>query len=228
MRRPPATVVVHGFGAEYVRQLEVRWVNVGRTVEQGAQRLLAGVEVRAPLFVTCPGCGVVPTAQPGVRDVQGARHRAWCPHRTAIDVPWAEVALGRTLRTQGVRILLPPQFTLDHFAGPSFRAALLLGLRELLGGAPDHLDVLEVHLPVDGQDRTALLLHDRVPGGTGYLADLARPSRVRELLTGALAVLRGCDCADDGLLACSRCLLPFTPPGLVERTSLSAGCGHLQ
>ncbi|MEX5635479.1 DEAD/DEAH box helicase [Parafrankia sp. FMc2] len=207
------------FGAEYVRQLEVRWVNVGRAGEQGPERMLAGTAVRAPLFLLCPGCGIVPAAQLGVRDPQQARHRAWCPHRTRIDVPWRELALGRSLRTQGVRILLPPQFTLDQFAGPSFRAALLLGLRELLGGAPDHLDVLEVRMPVGGSERTALLLHDRVPGGTGYLADLARPSRVRELLAAALAVVADCGCAEEGLLACSRCLLPFSPPGLVERTS---------
>ncbi|ABW14777.1 Helicase superfamily 1 and 2 ATP-binding [Parafrankia sp. EAN1pec] len=207
------------FGAEYVRQLEVRWVNVGRAVEQAPERMLAGTAVRAPLFLICPGCGIVPAAQLGVRDPQQARHRAWCPHRTRIDVPWTELALGRSLRTQGVRILLPPQFTLDQFAGPSFRAALLLGLRELLGGAPDHLDVLEVRMPVGGSERTALLLHDRVPGGTGYLADLARPSRVRELLTAARGVVARCGCAEDGLLACSRCLLPFSPPALVERTS---------
>ncbi|WP_312626603.1 DEAD/DEAH box helicase [Pseudofrankia sp. BMG5.37] len=205
------------FGAEYVRQLDVRWVNVGRAVEQGAPRLLAGAEVRAPLFTVCPGCGVVPAAQPGVRDPQGARHRAWCPHRTAIVVPWAELALGRTLRTQAVRMLLPPHFTLDHFAVPSFSAALLLGLREVLGGTPDHLALIETHLPVDGQDRTALLLHDRVPGGTGYLADLARPGRVRDVLTAALNVVASCSCQDEGVLACPQCLLPFT--GVVARTS---------
>ncbi|WP_045879109.1 DEAD/DEAH box helicase [Pseudofrankia sp. DC12] len=205
------------FGAEYVRQVDIRWVNVGRAVEQGAPRVLAGVEVRAPLFTVCPGCGVVPAAQPGVRDLTSARHRAWCQHRTAIVVPWVEFALGRTLRTQAVRVLLPPHVTLDHFGVPSLRAALLLGLREILGGSPDHLDLIEAHLPVNGQDRTALLLHDRVPGGTGYLADLARPSRVREILTAAFDVVATCPCRDEGLLACPRCLLPFTTQ--VERTS---------
>ncbi|OHV34839.1 DEAD/DEAH box helicase [Pseudofrankia sp. EUN1h] len=205
------------FGAEYVRQIDIRWVNAGRAVEQGAPRVLAGVEVRAPLFTVCPGCGVVPAAQPGVRDLPGARHRAWCQYRAAIAVPWAELALGRTLRTQAVRVLLPPHVTYDHFGVPSLRAALLLGLREILGGNPDHLDLIEAHLPVDGQDRTALLLHDRVPGGTGYLADLARPSRVREILTAALDVVAACPCRGEGLLACPRCLLPFTRQ--VERTS---------
>ncbi|MBX6388906.1 MAG: DEAD/DEAH box helicase [Frankia sp.] len=223
------------FGAEYVRQVDIRWVNVGRLVEQGPSLRLAGTQVRAPLFTVCPGCGVVPAAQLGVRDPQGARHRSWCPHRTAITVPWVELALGRTLRTQAVRILLPPHFTLDHFAVPSFSAALLLGLREVLGGDPDHLELLETHLPVDGQDRTALLLHDRVPGGTGYLADLARPDRVREVLAAALRVVASCPCRDEEVLACPRCLLPFSTA--VARTSraraeqmltelLGLGAGH--
>jgi hypothetical protein len=101
----------------------------------------------------------------------------------------------------------------------SFRAALLLGLREVIGGDPDHLDVVDVHAPVGGVDRMALLLHDTVPGGTGYLADFARPDRVRELLQAALDVVEGCPCAVEAKLACHRCLLPFVHPGQVEKAS---------
>ena len=59
---------------------------------------------------------------------------------------------------------------------PSLAAAVLLGLREQIGGHPDHLRVEHVVDPTlsDGTDNhDALLLHDVVPGGTGYLADLA-------------------------------------------------------
>ncbi|HLS49765.1 MAG TPA: DUF1998 domain-containing protein [Actinomycetaceae bacterium] len=98
---------------------------------------------------------------------------------------------------------------------------MLLGLREVLGGSPDHLEVVEVRAPVDGGDRSVLVLHDTVPGGTGYLADFARPSRVRELLAAAYDVVANCRCQDaDGILACHRCLLPFAPsPAAVDRTS---------
>ncbi|MGY1763049.1 DEAD/DEAH box helicase [Geodermatophilus sp. SYSU D00779] len=205
------------FGAEYIRATEIRWLNLGRTRESGRDRSIAGFDVKTPLFRVCPGCGVTPAAQR--RDEQDARHRGWCPHRRDLDIEWREIALGRTLRTQAVRMLVPPQYTTDHFAAVSFRAALLLGLREVIGGDPDHLDVVDVHAPVGGVDRVALLLHDTVPGGTGYLADFARPDRVRELLQAALDVVENCPCAAEGKLACHRCLLPFVHPGQVDKTS---------
>nr|WP_245597113.1 Zn-binding domain-containing protein [Jiangella gansuensis] len=205
------------FGAEYVRECLVRWVNLGLAQRSGSERVLAGNEIRAPLFRVCPACGVVPSAQR--RDENEARHRGWCPHRRDLDIDWQTVALGRSLRTQAVQLLIPPHFTRDTFAGASFRAALLLGLREVIGGAPDHLDVVEAHAPVDGQDRIVLVLHDTVPGGTGYLADFARPSRVHDVLSAALDVLSTCSCREEQVLACHRCLMPFAPPQMVEHTS---------
>ena len=51
------------------------------------------------------------------------------------------VALTRTLTTQGAVIRLPLSVTLgDRFAVPSLAAALLLGLHEQIGGSPDHID----------------------------------------------------------------------------------------
>jgi hypothetical protein len=55
-------------------------------------------------------------------------------------------------------------------------------------------------------------LHDLVPGGTGYLVDLAAPETLRAVLSQAYAIVRDCPCADSGLLACHRCLLPFAGP----------------
>ena len=85
------------------------------------------------------------------------------------------VALSRTLRTQGLLIRLPRTVSLgDDFAVPSLSAALLLGLREQMGGHPDHIRVEHVVDPTltNGTDNNdAILLHDAVPGGTGYLAE---------------------------------------------------------
>ena len=79
-------------------------------------------------------------------------------------------------------VQLPAVITLgDRFAVPSLMAAFQLGLREHLGGAPDHLAVEQVVDPYlsDGtENRDALLVHDVVPGGTGYLAELADPQKV--------------------------------------------------
>ena len=111
-------------------------------------------------------------------------------------------------------MLVPPVAVLDRTGRASFRAALLLGLRQVLGGDPDHLDVVEAAEPGTGGQRWAMVLHDLVPGGTGYLARFTDPDRVRELLEEALAVLRNCRCRDEPVAACHRCLLPHVPPHL--------------
>jgi len=142
------------------------------------------------------------------------------------------IALSRTLNTQGLLLRLPYNVTVgDTFAVPSLAAALLLGLREHIGGHPDHLAVAEVIEPVlsDGSDNhDAILLHDVVPGGTGYLAELADPERLRELLVVAWQTVKDCPCRDEPRLACHRCLLPFALPGQVAHVSRAAAERHLR
>jgi ATP-dependent helicase YprA (DUF1998 family) len=204
------------FGAEFVRNADIRWVNLGRADTGGADRTIAGDTVQAPLFLACRHCGVVPAAQDRVRDVVDARHRGWCPQRR-IQEPdgWVSMALLHELRTQVVRLLVPPIVIADDIQLESTRAALLLGLRKVLGGEPDHLDVLVAPDPDRHGERYVLVLHDRVPGGTGYLARFTDPERVRELLTAAHKALVDCTCAERGVQACHRCLLPYAPPSAV-------------
>lgn len=113
---------------------------------------------------------------------------------------------------------------------PSLTAAVLLGMRELLGGHPDHLQVEHIHSPAGGQGltREALLLHDIVPGGTGYLAGLAEPDRLRDVLTAAWDVVRDCPCHAEQRLACHRCLLPFAPTRQLAVVSRAAAERHLR
>jgi hypothetical protein len=58
-----------------------------------------------------------------------------------------------------------------------------------------------------------------VPGGTGYLAELADPETLRTILYRAYEVVRDCPCAEEGRSSCHRCLLPFAGPSnrLVSR-----------
>ncbi|HHV22138.1 MAG TPA: DUF1998 domain-containing protein, partial [Propionibacterium sp.] len=209
-----------GFGARYARRLTIRWLNVGPGVP-GPSLEIAGESVQAPMFRICRGCGVRDRA---TRENRPEEHRPWCAHRHATDEHHVEtLALSRTLHTQGVLLPLPWSVVLgDLFAIPSLTAAILLGLRETFGGSPDHIGVLPCPDPVMGGDnRKALLLHDTVPGGTGYLADLARPEQVWELLTRAYLLVRDCACADEDRQACHRCLLPFAGriPDLVSRAT---------
>ncbi|WP_329007667.1 DEAD/DEAH box helicase [Micromonospora rifamycinica] len=216
-----------GLGCSLLRSVDIRWLNLG-PAGHGPTRTIAGAERQGTLFRVCSGCGK--------RDTDTGRnrpheHRPWCPHRTSVSEVTSTVALSRTLRTQGLLVRLPHTVTLgDDFAVPSLSAALLLGLREQMGGHPDHIRVEQVVDPTlsDGNDNhDAILLHDTVPGGTGYLAGIAGPDDFRKLLVLAWNRVRDCECRLEERLACHRCLLPFLSPGVVRRVSRASAERHL-
>lgn len=202
----------YGFGARYVRELQVRWLNLGRANGQGAPTLVAGREHHAELFRVCADCGQL-DRHPGRNNPH--EHRPWCPRRKADEERTHSLMLSRTLATEGLLLRLPPLVSLGNaFAVPSIVAAIKLGLREYIGGAPDHLSV-ELVADVGNPGTDAVLLHDVVPGGTGYLAELADAETLRQILRRAYGVVRDCDCGAEGRLACHRCLLPFADWGRI-------------
>ena len=208
-----------GFGAEYLRYVNLSWFNLGRG--PATKKMLADHEIDAPLFTVCNYCGHV-DSQKGENSKWD--HRPWCPKRTAREEESVTVALNRTLQTQGVLLHVPVQLTAgDNATIPSLTAAVKLGFKEVLGGDPDHLSVETVRVP-DGRGTTveALLMHDNVPGGTGYLSQFASPEDVRKLMEHAFEAVRKCDCKDDERLACPDCLLPYTRPQQIEVTSRAA------
>ena len=218
----------YDFGTKYLRRMDVRWVNLGRMNAHGSTRWIGGSEVTAPLFRVCEGCGVLDRSS---RTNRPEEHRAWCRYRKAADEHVRNIALTRTLTTQGAVIRLPLSVTLgDRFAIPSLAAALLLGLHEQIGGSPDHIAITQISEPggQDGSANEALLLHDIVPGGTGYLAELADPSRVWDLIHRAWDRVRHCGCQAESRLACHRCLLPFAPAGFINSVSRAAAERHLK
>jgi ATP-dependent helicase YprA (DUF1998 family) len=219
----------YDFGTKYLRQLVIRWVNVGKA-GRGPSRDIAGDQVPAPLFRVCEGCGVLDKAAGTNRPDE---HRAWCRYRKDPHEHVRSIALGRTLATQGAVVRLPQSVTVgDLFAVPSLAAALLLGLHEQIGGSPDHINIAAIREPIryDGLASDALLLHDIVPGGTGYLAELSNPERMWDLLHRAWVKVRDCPCQHEQRLACHRCLVPFAPVsvGGLSHVSRSAAERHLR
>src|SRR5690606_27983325 len=208
-----------GFAVRYCRDIAIRWLNLGSQAAGGSPRMISGRELRAPLFRVCAHCGKLDRS---TNANSRSEHRPWCPQRDHADEDVRHLALMRELRTQGLVVRVPPAVALDAGSAlSSLTAALLLGLRETIGGHPDHLAVEVIVDPDssgDGAHATALLLHDTVPGGTGYLADLAEPDRMRAVLETALHHLRQCPCASEDRSACPRCLLPFAP-GAADRVS---------
>lgn len=218
----------YNFGVKYLSRLDLRWVNAGRA--HGAPRQFAGVRGPGPLFRLCEGCGKLDRH---VRANVHGEHRPWCPHRRSDEEHTRDLALTRTLTTQGAVLRLPLSVTLgDRFALPSLSASVALGLQEQIGGLPDHISIAPISVPVLGDAGAptveALLLHDVVPGGTGYLAELASPERVWDLFYRAWRRVASCACAGEGRLSCHRCLLPFAPPGQVDQVSRAAAERHLR
>lgn len=216
-------------GVTYARDLTVRWVNVGKRGSSGPSRLLAGAEVTGPLFRVCDTCGQL-DSQAGGNNRRD--HRPWCPRRDQAAEKTVTLALTRTLVTQGIFLRLPPALTLgDGVVVPSLSAAVLLGLREAMGGDPDHLRIVPVTEPLsdpEGGTAQALLIHDTVPGGTGYLAELADPARLHGILTAAWTVLKDCECQNEQRAACHRCLLPFAAgPADLSRASAEQALAKL-
>lgn len=210
----------HEFGVRYLRRVTLTQLNLGKSRTNGAEMLLAGGLEKTPLFAVCEYCGKLDSAsnRNSVRD-----HRAWCVHRKDYEEHNVHIAISRTLHTQGLVLRLPAAYTLgDDTAVPSLTAAVFLGLREHIGGEPDHLGVISVVDPIGGdpsKNRTALLIHDLVPGGTGYLADLADSQQLRSILLKAYRVVSTCDCDSTRTLACSNCLLPHAQMGKMNQVS---------
>lgn len=214
----------YGFGVKHARDLTIRWLNLGRSAGHGSSRFLGGHEVNAELFRICSECGQLDS---GTGRNSKYEHRPWCRLRNAPDEDTRRIALSRSLVTEGLLVRLPPMIALGStFALPSLAAALKLGLREHIGGAPDHL-ALEVVVDPAPEDADlnfdALLLHDLVPGGTGYLAELADRTILRAILFRAYEVLRDCTCASSAQMACHKCLLPFAGPGQERHVSRAEG-----
>ena len=221
----PAT----GLGIGHYSSLPIRWVNTGRTQRNGATIPLAGQDVPTAGFEICAECG---KADLDPRANSPQEHRAWCPLRKGSGENVCTVALTRTLTTEALVVVLPQAVLDSELAVPNLVAALLLGLREDVGGSPDHLRIEPIMAPIvsEGSEtvRPALLVHDIVPGGTGYLADLAHPDAIWRVLSRAHDVLAGCPCAEDDHAACPRCLMSFVSGPLAESLSRVTAMRYLR
>ena len=201
------------FGVEVARAATIRYLNLG--LSPGAQPRavrIGGGDAQAGLFTVCRHCGGVLGIRGDGRDSsEPTHHRTWCKVRSgARKENWDSLALVHELRTEAVRILLPiAEFEyVERLA--SFKAALMLGLRDSFGGDPSHLRVIESDFPAPGGDpgerNRFVVLHDTVPGGTGYLPRLADPDELRRILTRARELITTCECQTRGKPGCHKCL----------------------
>lgn len=212
-----------GFGLHHLPKVELRWTNLGRGNTSAAPKNLCGRETPAPLFTVCSRCGHTVTMKYDGEENSWRDHRPFCSLRNARDPEPVDIALGRTMTTEGVVLRLPQSLTvMDNTTVPSLIAAIRLGFKEVLGGSPSHLAVATVRVGSGGEAYDALLLHDTVPGGTGYLSQFTRVDQVEKLLHTAYDRVHNCSCTRQDRAACPKCLIPYAPSGQVDSISRAA------
>ena len=214
----PGSALLHAgdvtFGVEAARIATIRYLNFGLQAAKAGinrQMMVDGREVATNLFRTCRHCGGVFGIKGDFKDeTDPNHHRTWCKVRSgARKERWDHLVLAHELTTEAVRILLPIGDFESTERVQSFKAALMLGLRDSFGGDPSHLRILETDFPAanDPDARVRyVVVHDSVPGGTGYLLRLADPIRLEQILRRARNLIATCSCQTRGRTGCHKCL----------------------
>lgn len=213
-----------GFGMQYLSHVNMRWLNLGR-FGGGGKKMFASTEMEAPMFRVCEHCGHL-DSEAGTN--HWSDHHPWCKYRSTVEEHSITFALGRTLGTQGVLVHLPALLSvMESTTLPSLLAALKMGFKMHLGGNPDHLEIEPVRVSSEGNVIDMLLIHDRIPGGTGYLAQFTDPKEVRTMCEVAYTHLIHCSCANEERQACPSCLLPYVPEHMIPSLSRGAAATAL-
>ena len=214
------SVEASGFGLTRYRGMSLRWLNTGRALAGQSVDRVAGLPVSSRDFRLCEACGKLDT-DTGASTAR--EHRPWCAHRADPAEHVIAVDLMRELRTEAIAFVLPLGFATDRVGADSLTAAIRLGLEITTGGSPDHLGIAVVPHPVaggaPGETRPALLLHDTVPGGTGYLTDHDDPAKLWNLLVRTGRRLEDCPCRTENRGMCPDCLQPHALSGEVTRAA---------
>ena len=221
-------VEASGFGVTRYRGMNLRWLNTGRPLAGQSVDRVSGNALSSRDFRLCEACGKLDT---DTRASSAREHRPWCRYRSDSAEHVIAVDLMRELSTEALAFVLPLGFATDRVGVDSLASAILLGLEITTGGSPDHLGIACVPHPVadgaPGETRPALLLHDTVPGGTGYLTDHDDSSRLWNFLIRTGQRLENCPCRAEGKDMCPDCLRPHAVSAEVTRAAALHAIGQL-
>ena len=220
------------FGFEFIRTANFLEVNFGRREGEGEMYFeVAGEHIQRAGFPICKECGSV-QSRAAASGKAAPEHLKSCsysrgPKKTADGKEDTGIEnclyLYRQFSSEALRILLPRLSSGGtEEQVNSFVAALQLGLKRRFGGKVDHLRVAYQSEPVGETDqrRHFVVLYDSVPGGTGYLQELlSRSENMLSVFRMAYEVMAGCDCYDNTMDGCYRCLLEYRNAYGMESTS---------
>ena len=122
------------------------------------------------------------------------------------------VFLMRKFDTEAIRIVIPVVGDADDDDLKSFVAAINLGMRRHFAGKVDHIRSTIFQAQLNGMTTVrSLYLYDSVPGGSGYLRQIAEhPDTMRAVISRAAEALRDCPCNQEpDRNGCFRCVKPY-------------------
>jgi DEAD/DEAH box helicase domain-containing protein len=224
------------FGFEFLKRVTVREINFGPVLGGETSPFRAGgKEFPQAGFKICRKCGKVWRRSREKADdgaVLPQKHDFSCPYYdkpddqiSPEDSPWVDgVFLYRELTSEAIRIRVPVCDMIDSGGADtgtsSLIAAIRLGLRRHFKGAVDHLCAVVATEPAKGASGATdryIVIYDSIPGGSGYLKDLARidpetgkPEEMLKMLRASLDAVANCPCAKDPEKdGCPRCVYQF-------------------
>ncbi len=221
------------FGYEFVRKAVLREVNFGESDVAGDKFAVSGIEAPRKGFKVCRGCGKI---QP---DGNKEQHALFCKYRNSSffksksDNKFEEcLFLYREFSSEALRMLIPAtSMDATRVRTESFVAAIMLGLTEFFGNV-DHLRATISEAPVTNADfrKRYLTIYDSVPGGTGFLKQLAQEElSLVDVLEKALAKLESCSCKEDPQKdGCYRCLYAYRQSDRIGSISRAAAIRMLR
>jgi DEAD/DEAH box helicase domain-containing protein len=208
----------HSFGYEYLKKCTFRDINFGQYAEFSEDKIkIAGQESSIKGFRVCRSCGQIHNENAKDKRQNHAYSCQYQDPNANENEALKCLFLYREFTSEAIRFVLPfVTEDLSHKDLASFMAALHLGLKQIYRGEVSHLQTTTYSEPTGhGHHRRMIFtLYDMVPGGTGYLKDLAQPQRLLEVLTKARNHLSQCSCSlanedkepQDG---CYRCILAY-------------------
>jgi len=202
------------FGFEFIAPCAFRDFNFGARAGAPVGPKISGQERSSRPFQICRYCGM--SQKPQFTEDDPGQHQPRCQvlkiDGEILRENWeAKVFLMRKFSTESIRMVVPVFGEVDNDEIKSFVAAIGLGMRKHFAGKVDHIRSTVVEAQLDGVATVrSLFLYDAVPGGSGYLRQLAEhPDSMKSVFEKAAEVLRTCPCAAEGRTGCFRCVKSY-------------------
>ena len=201
------------FGYELIARCTFRDFNFGQRADAPVGPKIGGVPRSSRPFRICRYCGT--QQSPFLTADEKGEHPPSChviKNSLEQQSGWLSHSfLMRAFETEAIRVIIPVVGEVDYDEIKSFVAAINLGMRRYFAGRVDHIRSAVVEGQIDGLSTVrSLFLYDAVPGGSGYLRQLAdNPGAMKAVIESAFQALDTCPCAQEGKTGCYRCVKSY-------------------